>query len=223
MCRRDVWYCKDMQELSAFIKNYPVASFDKDQTILSAGDTTDVLYVVSSGFVKVLSSDAVANEQLLWLAGRLDVVPSEQLFSNSAKLAFSYTALSPVIAYKINKKDFLEFANTTPVVMQEIARGMSGHYDDLLLRLSSVTQASAREKLLYTLQNITERFSASDEVNLPEIGLHITHQDLAGLIHASRETVSIELKKLKDEEVIYYDRSTFIVYVSKILDCIENN
>lgn len=210
-----------MQELATFIKQYPVSRFDKDQVILSPGESSDVMYVISAGFVKVLSTDQSGNEQMLWLAGRLDIVPSEQLFSRAPKLMFEYIALSPVTAYKINKTDFLKFANDTPLVMQQIARGMSGHYDDLLLRLSSVTRASAREKILYTLQNITERFSASDEVDLPGIGLHITHQDIAGLIHATRETVSIEMKKLRDQGVIYYDRSSFIVYRQKLLDCID--
>lgn len=79
--------------------------------------------------------------------------------------------------------------------MQEIVRGMSGHYADLLYRLSSITQASAREKFLHTLKNITEWFSASAVVDFAKIGQDITHQDVARLIHATRETVSIELKK----------------------------
>lgn len=53
-------------------------------------------------------------------------------------------------AYKVSKANFLAFADDRPVVMQEIALGMSGHYDDFLNRLSSITQASAREKFLHT-------------------------------------------------------------------------
>lgn len=221
MCITESWYCKNMQELSEFVKKYPVRSFDKDQVLLTAGENTEHILVISSGFAKVSATDRAGNEQMLWLAGRLDIIPSEQLLKKKAELAFSYTALSSLVAYEVKKADFIEFASATPKLMLEIARGMSGHYDDLLYRLSAITQASAREKLIHTLYNIAERFSANDEVNFVDIGLNITHQDFAGLIHASRETASIELKKLKDEKVIYYDRNSFVVYVDKLRAILE--
>lgn len=210
-----------MQELAAFIKKYPKYHFEKDQVILSSGELSDAILVIAAGFAKVSATDGLGNEQMLWIAGRLDIVPSEQLFSKSATLMFSYSAISPLVAYKVKRSDFIAFANETPAVMREIARGMSGHYDDLLYRLSSMTQASAREKLVYTLHNIAERFSASEEIDLMAMGLILRHQDIAGLIHASRETASIELKKLKDEGVIYYDRNRFVIYLAQLRQILQ--
>ena len=58
-------------------------------------------------------------------------------------------------------------------------------------------------------------------VDFAEIGLDITHQYVSGLIHATRETVSIELKKLRDEGVVFYDRTSFVVYADKLDKIIE--
>ena len=58
-------------------------------------------------------------------------------------------------------------------------------------------------------------------VDFAEIGLDITHQDVAGLIHVARQTASIELKKLRDEGVVFYDRTSFIVYAHKLDKIIE--
>lgn len=195
--------------------------FEKGQTIIEAGSAVDSIFVIAAGFAKVSATDRLGNEQMLWVAGRLDIVPTEQLFSTSAEMMFTYSALSPLTVYNVRKDEFLAFANTNLRVMQQIARGMSAHYDDLLYRLSSFTQASAREKLTYTLNNIAERFSSSEKVDLYDIGLEITHQDIAGMIHVSRETASIELKKLIDESVIDYDRTRFIIYTSHLQTVID--
>ena len=210
-----------MQDLFEFIKQYPVRSYDKGQTVFSSTEICSTALVISTGYAKVTTTDGSYNEQTLWIAGRSDVVPSEQLFSKNTKLVFSYTALSPMTVFQIPKVDFLKFIDENRLAMKEVARGMSGHYDDLMYRLSSVTQASAREKLVYTLHNLAERFSASEEVDLIDLGLDITHQDIAGLMHASRETASIELNKLRDEGAIHYDRHSFIVYRSKLRQILD--
>lgn len=210
-----------MQDMAEFVKNYPQLHYEKGQLILSAGETASSILVITSGFAKVVATDRLGNEQMLWIAGRLDIIPTEQLFSRTANLLFSYSALSPLDVYMVRKEEFLTFAAENSKVMHQIARGMSAHYDDLLHRLSSLTQASAREKLTYTLANIAERFSAADTVDLFTIGLHITHQDFASLIHASRETASIELKKLKDEAVIDYGHKKFVIHTSKLRKVIE--
>jgi CRP-like cAMP-binding protein len=201
-----------MQDLIAFLQEFPSATFGKHQVLLSAQDRTDTLYVITSGFVKISTIDTTGSEQLLWIAGRSDIVPSELLFYKERNLSFFYTALSEVIVQVVDKIAFLEFAEHSPLAMKEIARAMSLHYDDLLHRLNSLSQASAREKLIYALHNIATRFSAGSTVDFCEIGLDLTHQDIGSLIGVSRETASIELKKLKDEGFVDYDRVCFVVH-----------
>ncbi len=205
-----------MQDLVDFIKQFPSAHYNKDQTILSADEQTNMLYIIASGFVKVSSIDSNGSEQVLWIAGRSDIVPSELLFYKTSRLGFFYTALSLTTVYMVDKTVFLEFAEANMAVMKEVARAMSNHYDDLLYRLSSIVQASARDKLLSTLNNLAERFSASESVDLYELGLHLTHQDIANLVGITRETTSIELKKFKNEGLLDYDRHHFIIHVDAL-------
>jgi CRP-like cAMP-binding protein len=205
-----------MQDLLEFVKQFPLSTFEKKQTILSPGEAINSIYIIISGFAKVSIIDRLGNEQVLWIAGRSDIVPTELFFQKTVKPAFLYSSLSQVKAYKVGKADFLSYAETAPMVMREIAYGMSNHYDDLMHRLSSITQASAREKLVYVLYNMAVRFSASDKVDLLELGLVLTHQDFASLIHATRETASIELKKLKDEGYIEYGDGRFVINTSRL-------
>lgn len=200
-----------------FIKKFPTESFEKGAVLLSEGQTADELLAIRSGFIKVTSLDENGNERLLWIAGRYDIVPTERLFSTHAPLNFFYTALTPVEVYKIPKSQFLDHAKSNLGLMTDIATSMSTHYDDLLVRVNSIGQPNIREKLAATLRYLAERFSANDTVDLHELGLTVTHQDLAEMIGSTRETTSLELQKMRTSGYIDYDRSHFTIYLEKFL------
>lgn len=200
----------------AFIKSFPVHTFQKGEIILNAAQETEQVYVIQSGAVKISSVNEDGVERLLSMAGKYDVVPAEKLFSPKVVTRYFYTAFCDVSVYVLDKKSFLEAAAKDLSILHQIARGMGDHYDDLLSRLHSVEQSTLKSKVLHMLHAFSTKFSAADVVHLHEIGLNLTHQDIADMVHATREATSIELKKLFDEGFITYDRSSFTVFVKKI-------
>ena len=199
-----------------FIKSFPLKRFDKDEIIIGADETTSSVYIIREGFVKVSSLDELGRQKLLWIAGRYDVVPGENLFNHSPTTKYFYTSFGQSSAYVVDKKIFLEKAHQDPTIMAQIAHGLSEHYDVLLDRVNSVEQSDVRSKILLTLQSLCAKFAVSETVHLHEIGLNLTQQDIADMVGATREATSVELKKLQKEELITYSRSSFVVYVDKI-------
>lgn len=200
-----------------FVKKYPTKRFQKDEIILSEGDISDTLLAIRDGYVKVTSIDADGNERMLWIAGRYDIVPTERLFSQHSPLQFFYTALTDGDLFQIKKSDFLTKAKADVSLMTEIAASMSGHYDDLLSRVNTIGQASIHDKLVATLRYVALRFSAEQSVDLYQLGLHLTHKDLADMIGSTRETTSLELQRLRTAGVIEYDRTRFVVHTDKCI------
>lgn len=198
------------------IKQFPLRSYQKGESILQAGQPADTLYAIRTGFAKIGSIGAGGTEQLIWIASRYDIIPTESLFSVRSQLHFYYSALTPLEAYEIPKRTFLEMCKTNTSLITEVARSMSGHYDDLLIRLRAVEQSSIREKLIYTLHYVATRFSGDAVVDLSEVGLFLTHQDISRMIGATRETTAIELKRLKDEMYIDYSRNKMIIFSDKL-------
>jgi CRP/FNR family cyclic AMP-dependent transcriptional regulator len=199
-----------------FIKRFPLRTFKKGEILLSEGEETSVLLAIQTGYVKVTSISDSGEEKLLWLAGRYDIAPTEQLFALHGRLHFFYTALSDGLAYEIDKKVFIAFAKDNRELMAEIATSMSDHYDDLLKRLESIEKTAVKEKLVSTLSYLAERFSASSIVDIYELGLKLTHSDIASMIGSTRETTSLELSKLKTLGAIDYDRKKFIIDIEKL-------
>jgi CRP/FNR family transcriptional regulator len=194
-----------------FVRTFPQREFSKGDILLRDGDISETLLAVKSGFVKVTSVDETGNSRLIWIAGRYDIVPTEHLFLRHKPLDFFYTALSDGTAYYLDKGMFLQYAKTNLSLMTEIAIAMSNHYDDLLARINSIEQATVRDKLLSVLCYLGERFGADDIVDLHQLGLKLTQQDLAGMINSTRETISLELQKLRSCGCIEYGPATFAI------------
>jgi len=203
-------------ESITFIKQFPVVTFRKGEVLLSEGQPSTSLFAIQTGFVKVTAIDENGIENLLWIEGRYDTVPTEKFFSLRDTVQFYYTALSDGAYYDIDKKAFLDFARNNPDFMAEIATNMSSHYDDLLLRINSIEQVSVQKKLVATLRYLAEKLSANNVVDFTEAGLRLTHSDLAAMVGSTRETVSLELQKLKTNGFIYYDKASFVVYLDKL-------
>lgn len=202
-------------ESARFIRQYPTRSFTKREILLSEGETPLSILALRQGFVKVTSLDEDGNERLLWIAGRYDIVPTEQLFS-SLPINFFYTALSDGEAYEVNKQEFIAAAKTNLAFMTDIASTMSHHYDDLLRRVDTIEQTTVRSKLIATLRYLSCRFGTGEAIDLYALGLELTQQDFAEMIGSTRETTSVELHKLRSEGFIDYGRSKFIIFPSAL-------
>lgn len=194
-----------------FVKQYQLQEFAKGDIMLRDGEVSDILLAVKSGFIKVTSVDEAGNSRLIWIAGRYDIVPTEHLFLRRKPLDFFYTALSDCTAYRLDKQMFLKYARGNLSLMTDIAVAMSNHYDDLLARINSIEQATVRDRLLSTLCYLGERFGSDEIVDLHQVGLKLTHSDLAGMINSTRETTTSELHKLKISGCIEYDTTMFAI------------
>jgi CRP-like cAMP-binding protein len=208
-------------DIVEFVKSYPVRKFSKGEMLYAADVTTDAVMIIREGIVKVVAFSDEGNERLLWLAGRYDIVPTEQIIKSVTTPRFYYTAYSDGSAYEVKKKELLREATRHNEIMAQIARGLGEHHDDLLRHIDGIEQPNLRSKILYLLHTLCLKFSGSDVVALHEIGLKLTHQDIADMVHASREAVSIEMKQLQVEGYVEYTRSSFIVRAHKIATTIE--
>lgn len=199
-----------------YVQQFPLKEFKRGEILLQKDDSSDTIMAIRDGFVKITSISDNGVERMLWIAGRYDVAPTEQLFLASAKVRYFYTALTDGSYYMVDKKAFIASAHDNNELMTEIAKGMSSHYDDFLDRIDAIDTATVRERLLRTLCYLSERLSGGAEVDLYSQGLRLTHQDLASMVGSTRETTSLTLNEIRHEKLIDYNRKKFIVHVDTI-------
>ena len=204
-----------------FIKQFPIEQYARGEVIIPQGQQTERLLAIRDGYIKASFLNQNGDERILWLAGRYDLVPTESLFTLSSEAQYFYTALTDVSVYSIDKQRFIDQSKQDSNFLFEVSFAMSGHYDDLLKRINSIEQTTIRNKVISTLYYLGKRFSASDTVDLYEIGLQVTHNDIAAMVGSSRETISNELGELRKLNYIGYDRNTFVVHVSRLKELLD--
>lgn len=205
-----------MDELQRFIAQHPIKKFDRNQVILCQGDTPSVVYAIRKGFIKGYDINAQGVEQLIWFGTPGDICPSVWLFSTSDSLLWFYSSFDRVEAHVIDKQELRDFLAKHPAALLKLTNRMARLATDLMHRLNAVGKPKAEEKIVHTLAFFADRFTESKKVGARRISLPFTQQDLANLLGLTRETVAKELKRLKEEKYITYNRWRFVVYRDRI-------
>jgi CRP-like cAMP-binding protein len=204
-----------------FIRRQPTKRFLKGETILRQGEEPEVLYGVRSGFIKAYDIASDGSEQLIWLAKRADVVPLEWLFAQDKTTPYFYAAFTDVEVYLIDKGALLENLKDNNEAMMMVVEAITGKYAHVMSHLNAAQKPRARDKIMYLLQFIAARFSHNEGGGVDKVEVPLTHQDFANLVGLARETTTLELKKLKEQGLVDYDKNHFYIRSEKLADAME--
>jgi len=205
-----------MQILSEFVRQYPVQSFRKNETIIFQDDQPATLFYIRSGFIKGYDIDSQGDEQLLWIGSPGDIFPIVWAFNITPTVEYFVTAFTDAEVYAVRRNEFNEFISNNPVALRELTQQMATHLNHTYSQMTFREKSRAEEKVIHSLNYLSQRFGGIQQRPVREIALPITHQDVASLTGVSRETVTSELKKLKDQGFIYYDKYQFIVHQKRL-------
>jgi CRP-like cAMP-binding protein len=205
-----------MQILSEFVRQYPVQSYRKNETIIFQDDQPATLFFIKSGFIKGYDIDSQGDEQLLWIGSPGDIFPIVWAFNITPTVEYFVTAFTDTEVYAVRRSEFNDFIANNPLALRELTQQLATHLNHTYSQLNFREKSRAEEKVIHSLNYLSQRFGGIHQRPVREISLPITHQDVASLTGVSRETVTSELKKLKDQGFIYYDKYQFIVHQKRL-------
>lgn len=206
--------------LEPLIINSVSRPYNPGSTILFQGEVPRSACVLKKGIVRVYSISAQGDEQIIGYHVEGEVFPASWIFGKTSGALFFYEAVSQCEIAFINRQDFLTF------VLSETSRSVA--FLDYMatdsaasqIRISALEQPKAREKLLYTLYYLCQRYGTKSkkQPDVIDIGLLLTHQNLASLVGLTRETTATEMNKFKREKILSYQNQRYSVNIEKLLD-----
>jgi CRP/FNR family transcriptional regulator len=205
-----------MDIITEFLKKHPTKKYEAGQLIMMQDDVPKHLYAIKTGYVKGYDINHDGIEQIVWFGVKSHIFPLPWAFHLKQENSFFYSAFTDTELYVIDLGDFLDFLESNPEASFEMNRRLARWYFDLLMRLQAAEKPKAGEKLVYILSFLCRRFSRDVGEERVEVNIPFTHQDLANLVGLTRETVTIELKKLKTKGYIDYNKQHFIVYPDRL-------
>ena len=190
------------------------------QIIFYQGEAALKTYRIDAGLVRAYLIHDNGDEATVAYFGPGDIFPIAPSFDITPVTLFYYETTVETDVSVMNKHDFEDYlANHTT---EELHRSAT-RYVSATLHISALMQTTARAKLAHTMRHLAIRFGEKNiDGSRRKIPIKLTQQDLARLCGASRETMSIELGRLKDEGVVMVKEKQYIVHLAKINEIISD-
>jgi len=203
------WVTWDIDKWKKFYDGIPLKKYSKKSSIFNQGDTSENLYIVASGRVRIAFYTADGGEKHLYIAEKGCLFCENALFSDK-KFFYSAVAIVDSEIYDIPKSRVLDVMknnwDTTLELLQFTARKN-------LMFLGQITDLSftqSVERIGKTLVNLCNQYGTAEEDGI-RINIRFTHQDVAAIVATTRVTVSNVFNYFIDEGILARSGSYFVV------------
>ena len=174
-------------------------------TIMSAGDVTDSLYIVISGRLKVMMSDAEGKEVILSILGSGEFFGEMGLIDDSPRSA-SVVAIEPCELLCVTKRDFNRCLAENFAMTMAVMRGLVRRLREADRKINSLALLDVYGRVARLLIDTAEEIDGQKVVTK-----RLPKQDIAKMIGASREMVSRVMKDLQLGGFIEMRGSTIVL------------
>ncbi|MBA3723347.1 MAG: Crp/Fnr family transcriptional regulator [Candidatus Levybacteria bacterium] len=200
-------------QLDAFFKHTPIHFYKKRVMILHPNDTPSSVFYVKNGYVRVFRLTEDGEELTLTILKPGDFFPLTYGFNKSVN-PYYLEAITPLELWQAPQEDFIKFVTAAPDVLYDLTTRIMVRFDGVFSRMEYLVLSNAYIKVATTLLVCAKRFGRLSGDNDIVIDVPLTHRDIATLVGITRETTSLEMKKLEKEG--YLGRSGRLLIIKNI-------
>lgn len=184
--------------------------FSKGQVVLFEQDTSNYMYIVFSGKVRVVQLSSEGKERILAIHRQGDYFGELALFDGK-------TAPATVIAMEdsriglLSKSDFEKFVLKNEKVLFQFLAMLSSRLRESWSMLKMMSFAGAEERVRAVLKNMGKLYGTKEQQGVL-VSLKLTHKDIANYASVSRETVTRLMRSfVKGGEIEILDRKRILL------------
>lgn len=198
-----------IEKLNKFFAKFKKYYYKKGEVILRAGDSAQGVYFIDKGYVKDYSISKEGEELILIIFKPEDFFPMQWVFNNKPNVHY-FEAMTAVELWRCPKEDFIAFLEANPKIFFELTSHILIRMGGIMQRMEYLAFGNAYQKVASIIAICAERFGEKEGEEVV-IQVSLTHQDVANLLGLTRETTSIEIKKLERENLITYKGRHLVV------------
>jgi CRP/FNR family transcriptional regulator, cyclic AMP receptor protein len=204
------------QKVNDFFKQFAPLQYKKGDILLRIDDVPSHVFYIKKGYVRAYRISEQGDELTLLLLKENDFFPF--CIGNMHIPANSYLeALTSLEVWSAPLANFEEFIKENPDVYYELSNSIFAKYLGLLTRMEYLVWSRAYIKVAATLLTCAKRFG-EPQGNDTILRIPLTHKDIATLVGITRETASLEMKKLERKGIISRFGRLFVIKDMKQLE-----
>ena len=203
------------QKLEQFLSQFKRFHYKRNVVIIRPDDIPSGVFYLSRGYVKLYTLSESGQELILIIFKPGDFFPMIWTFKDVVPTQYCET-MTAVELYRTSKEKFKEFVQENPEVLWDVTGKILIRLLGLLERMEYMVFGNAYQKVAAIIEICAERFGIKKGKELI-IKVPLTHRDIASLIGLTRETVSIEMKKLEGKGILKRSGKFYVIKKQKTL------
>lgn len=212
-----------MTTLHSFLSTCRIQHFSKGEIILVQDEIPATGYLIKKGVVKTYNLTSQGEEKPISFDIEGEVLPIAWVFSKLKVAQYFYEAFTDCDLYCISREEYISFLKNNPEPLYDMFDYFVGRNLNYQMRINALEQSKASYKVLHTIHFLALRFGKDIGENTVKIPLPLTQQDLANYMGLTRETTSVELKKLQVSGVISYRNQMYTVKSDKLNELLDED
>lgn len=190
--------------------------------IIYTFDDQNTLYLIKSGYIKryLIANNGDLGVQSIYGPGYF--FPLTPVFSNLFSQNFNrwaetyyYQTMTQVQLYSIGNSVLIEKIKDDPLLYKDLLFEAGRRLQSNIQQLENISFKHADRRLAHHLIFLARQFGEKTETGT-KILLPVTQQDLADMLSMTRETVSREMTKLKNKDLVITGQHIVIPDIAKL-------
>lgn len=197
------------KKLNTFFKQFKTKIFKKGEFLLRADENPAHVFFLTKGEVKQYIISRKGEEVVLNIFKPISYFPVSIALIDKPNVYF-YEAISECEVAIAPKKEVAAFLKIHADILFDLLTRMFSGIDGLLTRMIYLMSGSAYPRLIAELITLAKRFGDKDE-KTGMVRIKLIEKDIAAQTGMTRETVSREMKMLKQKSLIEFHKNILII------------
>lgn len=202
--------------LGTFLEEFPVKWLKKGQTLLFQGEVPRHVYVIKKGAVKVYNIDSVGEEKIINIIAPGEIVAPAWVFGKAPVALYYYDILVDTQVYVLGRTEFINLIRTNPKALYAAFDKLSSVFIGAIIHINALEESKSAQKLISLFMYLIVRFGKTKPGNKVFIDLRLTQHDIARMLGLTRETVAVELSRLKKQGIVTHQAQHYIIDSNKL-------
>lgn len=176
-------------------------SYPKGQIIFSAEEVADRVYLIEKGWIRIYRLSSDGREVTVGsIRNPGEMMGLAETLYHGKRTCFA-GAISNVTLVMVTKKNFLDVLTDEHHLALKVTQLLAARMREAEAMVHELVCWQVPSRLALLLLKISERCGIPDEGGM-KIKLRLTHEDIAGMIGTTRQTVTSLLNTFKREKLV---------------------
>lgn len=204
------------QSDAAFDKypNSKMLTYEQNSIIQTPDLNKEGLYYIKKGKVRFYKINADGKKFTYCILGEHNYFGDVDFFSTGTR-DFFIDCLEETTVCFVEKKQLQILIQNNPALSLSLLAFLSKHLEERNSLLEILAFSDLQSRIIFSLHKLSEQFGSHEGI-FCKINVPLSHQEIADMVAASREAVSVILKKLSAMEIIKTTRKTIHIHKAKV-------